>query len=62
MVFRRLFRDIAIVLMLVFLAKPAAESTALASRWASRKWPVVVALGIGLATGIVSMVLHPKMA
>ncbi len=53
---------IAIVLALVFLAKPAPQFTVHASRWASRKWPVAVALGIGLAAGIASAMLHPKSA
>jgi hypothetical protein len=54
--------DVAIVLALVLLAKPAAKSTTPASRWTSRKWPVVVALGLGLAAGIASATLHPRLA
>ena len=48
--------DITIVLALVFLAKPMDVS----ARRAKRKWPVVVAFGIGLAAGIFSAVLHPR--
>jgi len=54
--------DVSIVLALLFLAKAAAISSAPASRWASRRWPVAAALGIGLAAGIASAVLHPKLA
>ena len=54
--------DVAVVLALVFLAKPAAKSAVAPSRWASRKWPVVAALGIGLAAGIASAMLRPKLA
>jgi hypothetical protein len=54
--------DVSIVLALLFLAKPAAISSAPASRWASRRWPVAAALAIGLAAGIASAVLHPKFA
>ncbi len=48
--------DITIVLALVFLAKPLGTP----SRWSKRKWPVAVALGIGLAVGIAAAVLHPR--
>ncbi len=48
--------DIAIVLVLVFLAKP----TVIPSRWSQRKWRVVAALAIGLAAGITVAMLHPK--
>ena len=48
--------DITIVLALVFLAKPLGPP----SRWSKRKWPVAVALAIGLAVGIAAAVLHPR--
>ena len=48
--------DVAIVLSLVFLAKPPATP----SRWSKRRWPVVAAAAIGLAVGIAAAALHPK--
>ena len=52
--------DAAIVLALVFLAKPAAESAGAPTLWVSCRWPVAAALGIGLLAGIGSAVLHSK--
>ncbi len=54
--------DVAVVLALVFLAKPAAKSAVPPSRWASRKWPVVLAMVIGLTVGITSAMFHPKLS
>ncbi|MGC8624274.1 MAG: MauE/DoxX family redox-associated membrane protein [Phycisphaerae bacterium] len=51
-----LILDLAIVLALVFLAKPVDVS----ARRAKRRWPVAVALGIGLAVGIFSAIVHPR--
>lgn len=48
--------DVAIVLVLVFLAKPPATP----SQWSQRKWPMAVAAAIGLAAGVTVAILHPK--
>jgi hypothetical protein len=48
--------DVAIVLLLVFFAKPPAKL----SPWSRRKWPVAVAAAIGLAVGFAAAMVHPK--
>lgn len=48
--------DLAIVLALMFLARPVDVS----AQRAKRKWPLAVALGIGLAAGIASAIVHPR--
>ncbi|MGC9261109.1 MAG: MauE/DoxX family redox-associated membrane protein [Phycisphaerae bacterium] len=48
--------DVAVVLALVFLTK----SVDVSARRAKRRWPVAVALGIGLAVGIFSAIVHPR--
>ncbi len=51
--------DVAIVLALLFLARPDGKDID-PSRWSRRKWPVVAAAAIGLAVGIPAAALHPK--
>ena len=51
--------DVAIVLALIFFAKPSGQNAA-PSRWSQLKWPVAAAAGIGLAVGVAAAWLHPK--
>ncbi|MGC8541800.1 MAG: MauE/DoxX family redox-associated membrane protein [Phycisphaerae bacterium] len=48
--------DVAIVLALLFLIRPVDFST----RRAKRRWPIAVAMVIGLSVGVASAILHPK--
>ena len=51
--------DVAIVLALLFLAKLDGKDID-PSRWSKRRWPVVAAAAIGLAVGVATATLHPK--